>query len=517
MKLCTASEMREIDRLAIEEHGIPSLLLMENAGAAVALRAEAVAGFDHSCFVVLCGKGNNGGDGFVAARRLWNRGHHVECRLACDPDELKGDAKTNHELARRSGIPIVAFSSDGSDFAAADLIIDALLGTGFSGEPHGVIAEAIQAANASLLPIVAVDVPSGLDATSGRASEICVRATETVTFGLPKIGLAQYPGREMAGEITVADISLPRALLVEDGFACQWLTEAEVQGEWSRRSPTAHKGDSGRVLLIAGSPGLTGAAAMSATAALRGGAGLVTVGIPRGLRDPMAVKLTEAMSLPLPETSTGALSPEGFADIEARLANLDALAIGPGLGRDPSTRELVRALLGKSQVPMVVDADGLNLVAPAGEATFPAHCVITPHPGEMARLLDTSVDAVEADRLQFALESSQRFGCVVVLKGPATVIASPDGRAAINSSGGPALATGGTGDILTGLIAACLARFPDPYRAALAGVYVHGVAGEVAGERFGAPGAIARDVIDAIPAAIARVQSRSIPPPYRMI
>jgi NAD(P)H-hydrate epimerase len=256
---------------------------------------------------------------------------------------------------------------------------------------------------------------------------------------------------------------------------------------------------------------------MSATAALRGGAGLVTVGIPRGLRDPMAVKLTEAMSLPLPENANGALGPDALSAIKERLPNLDALAIGPGLGRDPVTGELVRALLRESAVPMIVDADGLNLVSPADEDTFPAHCVITPHPGEMARLLNTTVDEVEADRLECAREASKRFGCVVVLKGPATVIAAPVGQTAINSSGGPALATGGTGDVLTGLIAACLARGLPPYQAALAGVYVHGVAGEIAGERFGAPGAIAGDVIDAIPEAIARVQSRSIPTPYRTI
>lgn len=256
---------------------------------------------------------------------------------------------------------------------------------------------------------------------------------------------------------------------------------------------------------------------MSATAALRGGAGLVTVGIPRSLRDPMAVKLTEAMSLPLAETASGSLGLEAFPAIKERLPSLDALAIGPGLGRDPLTGELVRALLQESQVPMIVDADGLNLVAPADEGTFPAHCVITPHPGEMARLLDSTIDAVEANRLECAREASKRWGCVVVLKGPATVIAAPDGRTTINSSGSPALATGGTGDVLTGLIAACLARLHDPYQAALAGVYVHGVAGEIAGERFGAPGAIAGDVIDAIPEATARVQSRKIALPYRTI
>jgi ADP-dependent NAD(P)H-hydrate dehydratase / NAD(P)H-hydrate epimerase len=517
VKLVTAAQMREIDRRAIEEYGIPSLLLMENAGATVARRAEALAGFDVASFVVMCGKGNNGGDGFVAARRLWNRGHAVVCYLTIDPGELKGDVRTNYELTVRSGVSIRAFSRETVDFGDADVIIDALLGTGFIGDPRGAVAEAIQVSNSALVSILSVDVPSGLDATTGRASEICIRASETVTFGLAKVGLAQYPGRELAGEITVADISLPRALLAEDHFTCKWLTEADVQGEWHSRRPNAHKGDSGRVLLVAGSPGLTGAAAMSATAALRGGAGLVTVGVPKSLRDPMAVKLTEAMSLPLPETPDGALSPDALPPIHERLPNLDALAIGPGLGRDPSTGELVRALLRACSIPMVVDADGLNLVAPVDGDTFPTHCVITPHPGEMARLLDTTVDEVEADRLECAREASKRFGCVVVLKGPATVIAAPDGQTAINSSGGPALATGGTGDVLTGLIAACLARGLAPYEAAMAGVYLHGIAGEIAGERIGAPGAIAGDVIDAIPEAIARVQSRKTASPYRTI
>ncbi len=514
MKLCTAEQMRSLDQRAVHEFGTPSLLLMENAGRAVAERAVTRLDADGGKRVtVLCGSGNNGGDGFVVARHLHNRGYAVECFLAADRERSKGDAKANLELAERFGVRL---SGEIPDRLSADLIIDALLGAGFTGEPRDNMARLIQLGNDSGIPILAVDLPSGLNADTGQASKIVMRAVEAVTFGLPKVGLVSAIGRELAGEITVADISLPRALLDEETGA-HWITAAEAAPWWPVRGADSHKGDSGRVFIIAGSPGLTGAAALSCEAALRAGAGLVTLGSPASLNPILAAKLTEAMTLPLPETEDGTHSPESLKLILERLESAKAGAIGPGFGRDPRSGELVREVLRQSKTPLVVDADGLTLVSPADENTFSERCLITPHPGEMARLLGTTVEAVQSNRVETAREAARRFGCVVVLKGAGTVIAAPDGRVGINSSGGPALATGGTGDVLTGVVAAALARGLEPWEAAAAAVFLHGLAGEVAGERFGAPGAIAGDVIGALPEALRRLRMGEVPLPCRTI
>lgn len=517
MKACTAAQMREIDRRAIADFGMPSLLLMENAGRAVAERALAYLreAPTRQAVRVYCGHGNNGGDGFVAARHLFNRGIPVEVRLAGDRTKLQGDAKVNFDLLAPLGIPVRDFSEQVP--GEADLVVDALLGTGFTGTPHGPVAAAIHAVNGSGLPVLAVDVPSGLNSDTGAAADPCVRATETVTFGLPKLGLTTCPGRELAGKITVAHISLPLPLVTDPALQAEWLTAEIARELWPPRSLSAHKGDAGRLLVVAGSPGLTGAATLTCEAALRAGAGLVTLGIPKSLNPILEVKLTEAMSLPLPETEAGAHSPESLDLLRKRLDTADALAVGPGFGRDPRTGELLHGLLRDCPVPVVVDADGLYLLSPAGEGTFPARCVITPHPGEMARLLGTTIAEVQSNRLETARTAANRLGCVVLLKGPATVIAAPDGRLAVNASGGPALATGGSGDVLTGILAACLARGLEPFRAACAAAFLHGTAGEVAGERFGAPGAIAGDVVHAIPPTLRRLQTGEIPEPYRIV
>lgn len=515
LKACTAEQMRAIDRRAVSEYGMPSILLMENAGRAVAERALAhLNGGSGSSVQVLCGKGNNGGDGFVAARHLHNRGVRVSCFLAGDPEEVRGDARTNLELAERLGISI---RQEVLAPFEADLLVDALLGTGFQGEPRGPVAALIERANTSGRPVLAVDVPSGLDSDTGQGSGPVIRATETVTFGLPKLGLLSYPGRELAGEITVAHISLPRPLVEEDALLAEWITAERARPLWPARSATDHKGDAGRVFVLAGSPGLTGAATLCCEAALRAGAGLVTLGIPESLNAILEVKLTEAMTLPLPETAGHAHCPASLETVLRRLEAADAGALGPGFGRDPASGELVRAVLKSSPTPLVVDADGLTLASPADEQTFPSHCVLTPHPAEMARLLGTTIEAVQSNRVETARTAAGRFGCVVVLKGAATVVAGPDGRVAVNSSGGPALASGGTGDVLTGIAAAALARGLEPFEAAVAAVFLHGIAGEVAGKRFGAPGTLAGDVAAALPAALKRLQMGKVSPPCRMI
>jgi NAD(P)H-hydrate epimerase len=522
MKLCTAAQMREIDRSAIQEYGMPSLLLMENAGRAVAARAvELLHAAGGHRVVILCGKGNNGGDGFVAARHLHTRAVRVRCLLAGDPESLQGDAKANFELALKFGVPVRSFDAWtaelDADLRQADLVIDALLGTGSQGEPRGAIAVAIRALGTVHMPVLAVDIPSGMDADTGNLAQLHVRAQDTVTFGLPKTGLASYPGRAAAGRVTMAGISLPLPLLCQDTISVDWADQLLALPLWPERAATAHKGDAGRLFVLAGSAGMTGAATLTCLAALRAGAGLVTLGIPASLNSILEVKLTEAMTLPLPETESHGHAPESLDTVCEWAGKVDALALGPGFGRDPRSGELVRAVLRETQLPTVVDADGLYHVSPADERTFHSGCVLTPHPAEMARLLGTATADVQSNRLEVAKTAASRLGCVVVLKGAATVVAAPDGRAAINSSGSPALATGGTGDVLTGMVAACLARGLAPYEAAVAAVYLHGIAGEVTEERFGSPGAIAGDVVEAIPEALRRLHAGEIAAPCRIM
>lgn len=517
MRACTAAQMREMDARAAGEFGMPSLLLMENAGRAVADRALAMlnAGSRGATVRVLCGPGNNGGDGFVAARHLLSRGVRVECVLAGDPAAVHGDARVNMGLLERVRQPVLNFLSGPQP--RCDLIIDALLGTGFRGEPRGTVAEAIQVIARTEVPVLSVDVPSGLDADTGRPADLCVQATETVTFGLPKLGLLVYPGRLLAGRLTVAGISLPRAVMEEGAAGTEWITPERAAPLWPERVYSAHKGAAGRLLVLAGSVGMTGAAALCCNAALRAGAGLVTLGIPSQLNGILEAKLTETMTLPLPQTEHGCLALAALAEVMERLERADALAVGPGLGRDPATGELLRGLLAGCHTPCVIDADGLNLLAPANAGTFPPGAVITPHPGELARLLGTAVAEIESNRIAAARAAAERLGCVVLLKGPATLVAAPDGRLGVNSSGGPALATGGTGDVLTGILAACLARLREPYEAAVAAAFLHGVAGDVAQERYGAPGTVAGDVVAALPDALRRTREGTVSAPCLLV
>jgi hydroxyethylthiazole kinase-like uncharacterized protein yjeF len=508
MKLVTAPEMRDLDARASQEYAIPSLLLMENAGRAVAEHALQMLGpGSRRRVAVYCGKGNNGGDGLVAARYLANAGCEIRLFLSASALQMRGDAGANLEIARRMDMPLTGLESPPPEPWPADLALDAVLGTGIRGEVTGGAAVLIGALKSSGCPVLAVDLPSGLDSDSGRLASTCVRADCTVTMALPKLGLALYPGREAAGRIEVADIGMPRALLDAPEVRTWWLDREHVALLLSPRPPTAHKGDAGRVLLLAGSEGMAGAAALSSEGAVRGGAGLVTLGCPRSLIDVMAAKLTEVMTAPLAETETRALDLDALDTVRARGAQADALALGPGLGRHPRTGELVHALVGSWDRPIVIDADALSLLSPAAGTTFPAQAVLTPHPGELARLLGSTIPAVEADRVAAARDAARQFGCVVLLKGAATLIADPEGRLGVNSTGTPAMATGGCGDVLTGLIAALLAQGLAPFEAACAGAYLHGLAGELAERRFGGPGIAAGDLLPELPAARASLRA----------
>ncbi|MHB0912320.1 MAG: NAD(P)H-hydrate dehydratase [Armatimonadota bacterium] len=504
MKVASADEMRSFDRRAVEEFGVPGIVLMENAGRHVFEAARHLLGDPCGKRVaIVAGRGNNGGDGFVAARHLRDAGAQVTVHLAVDPSEVKGDAGINLAILTKTGLPVVR--AEGSeDLSGSDLIIDALLGTGLRGEVRGLAVDLIERINSAGVPVVSVDIPSGLDADTGRILGTCVRADCTVTFALPKIGLLTYPGAAAAGRLVVGEIGIPHRLYEE--LAVELVEACHVADLLPERPCDAHKGTFGTVLTLAGSLGLTGAAAMASEAALRIGAGLSTLGVPASLQDLMAVKLTEVMTRALPETEERSLAEDALSPALELSEKADAVVLGCGLGTHPETCAFVRSFIGRANLPVVVDADGLNCLAGSGALEKEhAELVLTPHPGEMGRLLGTDTASVQADRFAAAREAASRFRSVVVLKGARTLIADPSGRVWINPTGGPALATGGTGDVLAGAIGGLLAQGLSRVDAAVCGVYLHGLAGEIIGEQIGA-GALAGDLLRALPKAMQKIR-----------
>lgn len=510
MKAATAEVMRTIDRIAINEYGIPGAVLMENAGVAVVRHLETMLEpLSERKFCILAGKGNNGGDGYVIARHLANQGAKVKVFLLGEKAAVGGDARLNLDIIDLMGIDIIEINHervwDKVKVAVtfADCLVDALAGTGFCGEPSGDMAQLIELINAAGKPVVAVDIPSGVDADTGRVYGRAVQASHTVTLGLPKPGLFLYPGAECAGQLTVADIGIPAAIVTGQEIKQNIIMADMIGAILPRRSPAAHKGENGRLAVVAGSRGLSGAAAMTAEGALRAGAGLITLAAPASLQAVLAVKLTEVMTRPLAETAAGTVAQAAVQTIIDLASASDVLAIGPGLGRQEETGAMVRAVIAAAGCPLVIDADALNALA--GYTAILADCsalpVLTPHPGEMARLTGLSVQAVNADRVTVARQAAGEWGSIVVLKGARTVVAFPDGEVYINTSGNAGMATGGTGDALTGIIAGLIAQGLSSHDAAVAGVYVHGLAGDVAAAA-GMVGLTATDLIKAVPAAL---------------
>ncbi len=504
MKLVTAAEMRELDRRTIEEWELPGRVLMENAGRAVAqIAGELLEETGAGRVVVVAGKGNNGGDGFVAARWLHHAGVDVEACLLGAGEELRGNAAANFEFAARMGVPIHeqagrALLDDRLSDAA--LILDGVLGTGISGEVRGSAREAIAAMNAASAPVVCIDIPSGVDSDTGAILGDATWAHTTVTFALPKIGLYQYPGRERCGQIVVAPIGIPAALTDSDELRTTLTLEDDAAWMLPGRAPDMHKGDAGRLLIVAGSVGMTGAAALAGLAATRSGAGLVYVACPQSLNDILEVKCTEALTRPMPETEARSLALAAEEPIAEMAAGMDAVVLGPGLSQHDETGELARRLATRLELPMVIDADGLNAFTGRVEELrareIPA--VITPHPGEMARLTGRSIGDIQADRLTSAREVAEASHAVVVLKGAGTVIAAPDGEAWVNATGNEGLASGGSGDVLSGMIGAFLAGGAPALDAAVAGVFYHGRAGDLAAQP-GRRGLVAPALLDVLP------------------
>jgi len=504
--VATSAQMRECDRTAIEYLKLPGLVLMENASRAVAFQVMEMLGGDANerRIAVFCGKGNNGGDGFAAARHLLNAGASASVYLLGETAHLTGDAKFNCELYQKLGgsLAEVKTAEDlPSSTSSFDLIIDALLGTGFQGEVKGLYAAAINLINAIPAPVVAVDIPSGVEADSGAAAASSVEAEVTVTFGLAKRGLLIPPGREKSGKVTIADISIPASVVAAQNLRLHIPEERDVRRAIPRRHPAAHKGDMGYVFLLAGSPGFMGAACLAAEAALRAGAGLVAVGTPRSQSAIIQSRLVEAMTLPLSETSRGTLADDFSSELQARLDWATVVAIGPGLGRDPETARLLEKVFKYIHVPVVIDADGLNLLAehPSLIAALPKDAILTPHPGEFSRLLGQPMAQWLSERFETSTKFVQARSVTLVLKDSPTLTTALDGRQYLNPTGNAGMASGGSGDVLTGLIAGLRAQGLDNTTAAWLGVYLHGEAGDRTAEALGEAGMIAGDILTRLP------------------
>jgi ADP-dependent NAD(P)H-hydrate dehydratase / NAD(P)H-hydrate epimerase len=499
-----AEEQRALDEWAISERRITGLELMERAGSGLTeLVCELAA---RGLIAVVCGKGNNGGDGFVAARLLRERGREVEVLLLGEPEDLRGDARTNCE--RLPGAPPGSFEA--SDLGGAAAIVDAVLGTGFSGRPHDPAAGAIKAINdaaARGAVVVACDVPSGVDASTGEVAGDAVRARATATFHAAKPGLWISPGKAHAGDVRVIDIGIPRG---GPGDPKIGLIEDRVTETIPRRGRESTKFAAGSVLVCGGSLGLTGAPCMAAGSAMRAGAGYVTALVPASLNLVFESRLLEVMTVPLADDG-GSLQSGAADTVLARVGRADALVLGPGLGREPGALELARAVAAAAEVPLLLDADGLN--AHAGElsslASRPAATVMTPHAGELARLLEADSAAVGERRLDSVRRAASQAQAVVVLKGDDTLVAEPGGQVAVNRGGASALATAGTGDVLSGVIGAYLGKGMDPFSAACAGVLVHARAGRLLAGELGPEGVIAGDVIEALPRALNEARAAS--------
>ncbi len=518
MKLVTAAEMRQLDRRAIQEVGIPSLVLMENAGRSTYQILRREFPDPDGEVAVLAGRGNNGGDGFVVARYLAAAGEAVAVFLLGSKDQVRGDARVNLDILAHLGLEVVEVTEEAQlnpvvhRLAKAGLIVDALLGTGLDKPVTGLMADLIERVNHLRPPVLAVDIPTGLSADTGEVLGVAVAAEVTVTYGWPKIGQILPPGRDYVGRLWRVDISIPPDLARE---APMELAEAGEMRELVPARPFgSHKGSFGHLLVLAGSEGKTGAAALTSLGGLRAGAGLVTLGIAASLNDIMEVKITEAMTLPLPQAAGArALGLSALQPILDFVDERSALALGPGLGTHPETAELVHRLVQQLPQPMVVDADGVNALArdPACLKDASGPRIITPHPGEMARLAGLTAQEVQARRLEVAREIAAEYGCIVVLKGAQTLVAAPDGRLSLNPTGNPALASGGTGDVLTGLIGGLLAQGLSPWDAARLGVYLHGLAADLFAARHGPRGLAAGDLLQLWPEVLGEFMQGAIP------
>jgi hydroxyethylthiazole kinase-like uncharacterized protein yjeF len=517
MRVLNTEQMREADRRTIHEIGIPSIVLMENAGRqAVAAMEAAFEDLSASRVAVLCGRGNNGGDGFVVARTLIQRGVETSVFLIGSVSDVQGDARTNIEVLGRIGLTVVEITSAQewelhfSEISECNVIVDAMVGTGFRGGLTGLLQTVVADVNALGVPVVAIDLPTGLSADAAHMEGDAIEASMTVTLAAPKIPLVFPPADSHAGDLVIADIGIPYPVIDElEGPHLELLTRERMREIVPTRASESHKGDFGRVLIVAGSLGKSGAAHLAAIGALRSGAGLVTIATPRSCVPIVASMAPEYMTEPLDETPSGGIH---FASLD-RLFELDAdvIAVGPGIGRDPGTVAFVHGLLERAGVPVVIDADALNAFTGDPDRLMGrdgVDVIVTPHPGEMARLLGVAIESVQRNRLERAREFAAAHRVHVVLKGHRTIIAGPEGRSFVNLTGNAGMATGGTGDLLTGMIAAWVAQLLDAEAACKLAVYLHGMAGDMAESEEGEVSLIASDLAGKLGEAVLELTGR---------
>lgn len=520
MKVVTAKEMQEIDGKTISKYGIPGHVLMDRAGAAAASRIKEI--FGKKKIIVIAGGGNNGGDGLVCARELAGSGWNVKVLMLAKQNKLSPDCLLQMRAAKEKGVPVEYRDGITKTDIRGAVVVDAMLGTGLNKNIEGPMSEVIAVLNSSGSPVMSIDIPTGISSDIGKVMGVAVKADYTVTFGLPKRGHFLYHGAEHTGRLFIEDIGFPEDLLTSDNLRVELIEKGYVSALIPDRPRYSHKKDYGHVLIVAGSRGKTGAALMAAKACMRAGAGLVTLGVPESLMTVFQSRATEEMPLPLPDRGDGSLSSRAADVILGFLSDrADILCIGPGIGISDDTCTLLPEIIRLSRSPVIIDADGINSLAQAkgneqaADFLKKAGCpvILTPHAGEMARLLQGGRDEIlrtpnpelmaeiEHDRINTAISFSRDAGIYLALKGAPTIIAEPEGRAFINLTGNPGMATAGTGDVLTGIIGAFLGQGLNPLNASIAGVYIHGLAGDIAASEKGEHSLIATDIIDALPSA----------------
>lgn len=518
MKIVKVQEMKDIDQKASLDFGIPSIILMENAGLRTVEAIEDIMGGSSGKKVcVLAGKGNNGGDGMVVSRHLINAGAEVDTFLLGDKNELTPDALINYQILQRMNARLYPLQAEAGldrfmlSVLSADLVVDAIYGIGLRGGVNEFESRVINILNWSRRPVVAVDIPSGVEADTGKVYGSAVQATHTVSFALPKLGLLLKPGQDYVGTLSVADISIPSLLLNDSHLKHNLINDKLIKPMLKKRNPAGHKGTYGHALVIGGSLGMTGAVMMSSFAALRCGAGLVTAAVPESLVPVIASALLEVMTTPLAERGECVISLEALPAIENLLGTASVCAVGPGMSRYTEARSILNFILENSGIPVVIDADGLNALQ--GDTDILKNrqvpLVLTPHPGEMARLTGKSIEEIQSRRIEIARKFAEEHELTLVLKGHITVVATRKGDVYLNMTGNPGMATAGSGDVLTGIITALIAQGLNPQQAAVAGVYLHGLAGDQAALDKGERGLVATDLIHYLPQVLRRLEGDS--------
>lgn len=519
MYLVTAKQMQNIDRAAIQSFGIPGQVLMENAGrGAVEMFLRTFPYIKSKRVSILAGRGNNGGDGFVMARYLMEKGFEVKTFLFSTSDRVTGDAKANlllfEKLASANSKEGVVEIPDTETFERlkdkiihCDIFIDAILGTGLNSDVRGLFKDVIETVNSLKRAVFSVDIASGLNSDTAQIMGVAIRADATATFAFAKIGHIVHPGRELTGKLEIVDIGIPNFIADKENVSVHLIEKKDVQAifKFRQRTANSHKGSYGHLLLVAGSIGKSGAAALAANAAMASGSGLVTLAVPESINSIVEPQVTETMTYPLPENSTGELSYSSLnLIINDLVKDKRIVAVGPGIGINKSTTRVVNGMVENITLPMVIDADGLNAVAdnPYILKKRKAATILTPHPGEMSRLTGRTTAQIQQNRVETAVMFAAEFNVIVVLKGASTVIALPDGTVYICPTGNPGMASGGMGDVLTGMISGFIAQGFTPAQAAIAGVYTHGLCGDDLSKRRGAFGFVASDLIRTIPETI---------------